>query len=298
MWEEERDNITPGHCPLVCRRPLQVPPLNRFERERRRDAFQRHALGIDPQAPRTAAAISMSAAPSASPRTPPCARRCRSARRTATAPHAAGGGAERKEDCDRERPQLERKDFARCEIGRARRRRSEEENDAPHRGLSRRRQVIAARTAQPVTSSSDPIRVGRRDHTRRPTRIEQVPEQRAARESCRSQTAADRGRCAQRHVIEARKHQRIGKEDRVVEKRLRGDQHEAQQPSGARYCLNMISNTCRAPCACAGGSRSIALRAGEPRAVLALDARFDLGDGPLGTRADSRGSRASAGFPE
>ena len=122
-------------------------------------------------------------------------------------------------------------------------------------------------------------RVGEGDHRLAPDRVEQRPEQQRPGEIAEREgqdVPADRRR---RHLVEPGQHQRIGKEDRVVEKRLRRPSARGRARRGAG-----IRAPPPAPCA------TIELRDETASRILsfgggrrcALDALLDLADHRFG----------------
>ena len=141
-------------------------------------------------------------------------------------------------------------------------------------------------------------RVGERDHLLAPDRVEQRPQDQrpekiAERE--RQHVPADRLR---RHAIEPAEHQRVGEEDRVVEKRLRRHQHQSEHRALADNRAGSRRSCARSACALPAAirMRGHASRSLSISAVLD-DAALDTGEYRVGIRRGGRAASASAGSP-
>ena len=194
--------------------------------------------------------------------------------------HRPDRGADRVEQRDGERPDLERKHLAHREIGRARRRRGEEEHRHPAHGQGRRGDDLLLERPPAQRQQHPRHPVGRGDHGFAAERVEQPSEQHRTEEVAGGEGQDVPADPVRRHLVEVDQDQRVGEEDRVVEERLRRHQREADPgplPVGLEGGKHL-------------GERRVAALA-QPRlrerafgegVALGAEARLDPGDQGLG----------------
>ena len=145
---------------------------------------------------------------------------------------AADAGADRVEDRDRDRAHLQREHFAHREVGGARRRGREEEDRGPRERLRVRIEEALHERQAGQRERDARQRIGRRDHAAPAHAVEEGAQQQRPEHVAHREGQDEEADLLGIDAVEARQHQRIGEEDRVVEKRLRDHQ---RQHDGAAF---------------------------------------------------------------
>src|SRR6202030_1873335 len=142
---------------------------------------------------------------------------------------SAGQSPDRVENCDRERANFERKNFAYRQIGRTRSRRSDKENNRPRQRLCLRSQQSRVKEPAGQREQDSGKSIGRRDHLLAANRVEEVSEQQRAKEVSDRKWEEITSCPVSRHAIEAHQYQRVSEKDGVVKKSLGRHQDEAEK---------------------------------------------------------------------
>ncbi|MNH18561.1 hypothetical protein D3C79_782660 [compost metagenome] len=145
---------------------------------------------------------------------------------------AAQARAKRIEHGDGQGADFQWEGFCNGQVGRAGRRRSEKEDHHPCRGLLGNIQPTLLEGIATERQQNSRCRVGEADHHPSADQVEQTPKQQRPAEIAQCQGQDVPTDLLGGHLVKIGEHQRIGEEDRVVEKGLRGHQgHPHQRPA-------------------------------------------------------------------